>query len=119
MPSVECGGRSQKAVLWEATGFDGYGQPAVGQPEEILVRWDETDGESPDAIAIDAKVVMPRRVVEGSEMWLGSLDDYQSQATPPTRMRVVSRSSVPDVRGRKFHHTVGLARLSGATPNLA
>ena len=119
MVSVECGGRHQKAVLWEATGFDNYGQPVVGQPEEVLVRWDEADAESPDAIAINATVVMPRRVAEGSEMWLGSLDDYGAQATPPTRMRVVSRSSVQDTKGRKVHHTVGLARLSAAAPNLS
>jgi hypothetical protein len=119
MPAVECGGRTQKAVLWEATGLDDYGQPVVGQPEEVLVRWDETDAESPDAIAISATVVMPRRVAEGSEMWLGSLDDYGAQATAPTRMRVVSRSSVQDVRGRKVHHTAGLARLGAATPNFS
>lgn len=120
MPVMETGNLTQKAVLWAANGFDSYGEPKVDAGVEISVRWEDGRGEVTDAkgnaIAYDATVTVDRRITVGSIMWLGKLADY---ASTETKLRVVSFSEVPDVKGQNKWREVLLARLSDELPDLA
>lgn len=113
--------RFQKAVLWTFTGYDGHGEVKVNAAAEVDVRWEEGRREVLDAdgnnIAIDATVVVGQDIAVDSIMWLGALADV---ATPPVSlMQVVTKKSVPDVKGIKFRRTVGLVKYSNKLPTLA
>lgn len=117
MPPIETFHRHQTAVLWPATGFDGYGQPTVGAAVEIMVRWEATKRQVPDAagsnIALDAEAVVDRKIKPGSNMWLGKLADY---AAGETKFVVKDCVEVPDVKNRHVRRTVGLVRQSDTLP---
>lgn len=121
MPAIETSDCHQKAVLWAATGVDGYGNPIVSAAVEIDVRWEEERRESIDAfgnpIALDASVVVDREIAIDSILWLGELIDLPD---PPTDLKkVVSRSAVPDVKGRSFRRKVSLVNFSDELPTIA
>lgn len=118
MPSLESQFRKQKAVYWEANGYDGYGEPNVNTPVELDVRWVEKQLEATDAnggpIAIDATVVMDRKPPVGSVLWLGELADLPS---PPTDLKKVIMCDVtPDVKCRNTFYTAMLQKLSDKLP---
>jgi len=101
--------------------FDDEGQVTINAAVELDVRWEEGRKETLDpkgnVIAIDATVVVDRDIVVGSIMWEGALADV---ASPPVDLyQVVTRSKVPNVKGRKFRRTVGLMRYSDSLPTIA
>ncbi len=121
MPPIEIQDRTQRAVLWEASGTsDDYGKPKVIAPVEVLVRWDDTVSGSLDAqgnkTRVDATVTVDRAVPVDSIMRKGALVDVP---VPPTGLyRVASYSEVPDVKGRNFRRTVSLVRHSNTLPEI-
>lgn len=121
MPALEKLFRHQKAVLWEASGKDDYGEVTVDAAAEITVRWAERRREGVDpqgnTIAIDATAVVDREIAVGSIMWLGALVDLP---TPLTDLnQVVNYNSIPDIKGREFYRTVSLIKYGNTLPVLA
>lgn len=126
MPSIEYRSRFQKAVLWEANGFDSYGRPKVGNPVEISVRWKhsrkESIGSDGTPIAIDATVVVDRVIPVGSCMWLGELADWVGTGSNDDIkdvMQVVSHNVTPDVRNRHTMYTINLSFFKDQLPELS
>ena len=118
MPAIETSDLHQKAVLWTTSGFDDYGDPTIGSPVELNVRWETGQKESLDSqgntIALDSIAVVDQAVAVGSVMWLGALADVPS---PATDLRsVVGYSEIPDLKNREFRRTVSLMKLSNELP---
>lgn len=83
MPSQETAFRTQYAVLWPATGnYDAYGQPTIGSPVEIKVRWVSGESRAMDKqgnnIVLDGKAVVNRDIPLGSLMWEGRIRDLRT-----------------------------------------
>lgn len=121
MPPQETTARHQKAVLWEASGFDDNGEIKVNAAVELDVRWEEKQTESlgptGNTIKSDATVVVDQDIVIGSIMWPGIIDDL---ATPPVDLwQVIDFSKIPDIKGRINRRGVLLIRYSNELPTLA
>ncbi len=82
MPHQELGYRRQKAVLWpfDGTSYDNYGQPKIGEPVQLRVRWVTARREVKDAqgnnVALDATAIVDRKITVGSTMALGDIGDW-------------------------------------------
>ncbi len=121
MPQLETDCLFNNAVLWMASAnvFDGYGEHKVTATKvQLDVRWEERNTEAIDpqgnAIAVDALVVVDRKITIGSIMWKGCLVNV---AVPPVNLyEVVTRNSVDDVKGRNTRRVVGLRRYSNELP---
>lgn len=120
MPDIEVSDLDQTAVLWPATGaVDRYGEPAVGDGEEIAVRWEWRQSEAPGpqggTILLDAVAVVNQAITKGSLMWLGELADWPGTADGGDEdvMRVATYGEIPDLKGRSIRRVVGLQRHKG------
>ena len=121
MPSQETTSRHQKAVYWEANGFDDNGEPKVDAAVELDVRWEERKTETLDprgnTIAADATVIVDQDIVVGSIVWPGALEDV---ADPPVDLwTVIDFSKIPDIKGRAYRRFALLMRYSNELPELA
>lgn len=118
--NMEHADRHQTAVLWEATGFDEFGNVTVSSPVELKVRWQsirqeltQTDG---TVKATDSSVVVNRQITEGSIMRLGTL---ATTPNPPTNLkRVVRYNETPSLKNRFVRQTVDLETAKGVLPTL-
>lgn len=118
MPAPEANGREQDAVLWEATGrYDAEGRHLIGEPREIEVRWLRKrrmgTAANGSPVMLDATVVTVEEIAVGSNMWLGTLDDWYGvgSAGDATEVHeVVSYDETPDVKGREVYRTLSLIR---------
>jgi hypothetical protein len=129
MPRVSLRNRYQKVLLWRATGAnDNYGQPVVGEPEEIRVRWNTGRSEALDnngtKVSLDASLVVAERIPLGSLMWLAPLQGANTDTALAQWYGVGSGSAVPDtelmyvktynesrdIRNRISARTVGLMK---------
>lgn len=130
MPPIEDQDRHQTAVLWQATGrTDRKGVPILQPPEEVVVRWEsvrsESRGEEGDRRTLDATVITHRDIPVGSQMWLGTLDDYMgstgtgSAGADDEMMEVISADKTPDIVGRSYQRSLGLAFVRDKTPRTA
>ena len=118
MPHQESSHRNQKALLWEATGaFDNYGQPVVGDAEEIDVKWQWSKMGSRQPMIgsrpIEAIVHVGREISEGSHMLLGDEEEWLSGSGVSDNdvYEVVSYQEATDVKGRGTRRLVKLARF--------
>ena len=120
MPSIETAWRYQKAVLWEKTGVNDYGEDVVSStPVEISVRWENKQSDMLDPVGatvrVDAQVVVAQEVAVGSRMWEGSLSEWLGTGSVGVESDVcivVAIDRVPDIKARKIRRTLGL-KLSG------
>jgi hypothetical protein len=118
VPGFEIRDLYQRAVLWPATGGnDRFGQPTVGAPVEIAVRWldiEETVMDPKGNLwALKAKVVVAQQVKMGSRMWLGQLSDWYAtgSAGQPDDLTVcISFDRTPDMKNRWQRRELGLMR---------
>lgn len=121
MPPHELAWRYQKAVLWAAREVRGrvvvdeHGEPRVGAPEEIEVRWVFGRTEALDSmgntVSVDATAVVDRRIPEGSNMWLGCLEDWVGTGSGDEEsnvMYVKAYNEALDIKGRVTARTIGL-----------
>lgn len=124
-PCVSQPDRHTYVVVWDVdtTGEDDFGQPRVSDtPDEILVRWEQTDREVYDPagnkIAVDVQLTVNRDVLPGSAVWRGRIDDLTgTDPVPPGDVRrVVSFDKIPDAKGRAFARSCTLARLKNSLP---
>lgn len=107
--------------------MDKFGEPVVGAPQEIMVRWEETSQELRTAtgqvITILALLVLGQRVNQGDILWKGTLANLPTGTSflgeQDNLMQVVSYESIPDVKGRFYERTAKLARYRGTLPNLS
>lgn len=121
MPPIETDELNQSAVLWPIDGYDEYGKPRVSSEyEQIQVRWEWVDRETPNPFGnplnLDANVVVDQVIAEGSKMWLGEFDDYDTDALDNRVMEVVRYHETPDLKGRHIRRVVGLRRYQGTLP---
>jgi hypothetical protein len=126
MPPPELTARTQNCVLWPFVSFDDHGRYRVGDPVDIVVRWQETRREirKPDGIlvAIEATAYVDREIVPDSLIWLGTVDDLPpgTGGTYPDNLKqVVTYEDVPDLKGRQHRRTVTLARYHAGPVNSA
>jgi len=134
MPAPELAFREQKAVYWEAIGFDEYGQyKRASFSNELSVRWVNKRRDAMDAkgniIATDATVVVDRYIPVGSIFYEGALSelagdvagtgtgtDFVPAADEVTLFEVMTYNETPDLKNRFIRRTVGLKRLSDTIP---
>lgn len=123
MPAPEKKDRRQKALWWQKTGVDNYGQPTVAPPVEIMVRWenkrDESISNTGEPIGIDASVQLGQRVYPGDLMWLGALEDWVGTGSNDTGneiMQVDSYDEVPNIKARKDPLRIAKLVLFKSTP---
>jgi hypothetical protein len=124
MPAPEITARFQRAILWPFVRFDDFGEPVVGDPEDVLVRWEfkQIDIRKPDGtpISLDAVAVVTQDIKTHSRMWLApdsaesAIDQWYGSGSAGAEnedvMEVVTFNRTPDVRARKTRRTVGLKR---------
>lgn len=121
MEQADC---HDKAVLWPLERIDSHGKPVVGQPEELDVRWVEKRREVSDnqggTITIEATVIVDQKIVEGSQMWKGRIEDLPAGVDFSTElqglMHVQSYTETPDVKGRVARRKVMLTRANNTLP---
>lgn len=120
MPSLGLAGRWQKAVLWNASGYNDYGELKVTSATgtELRVRWEDKKSIIQDPlrgpIEIDAVVYVGQAIAVGSVMWKGQLNDYTGAEQ---KWEVVRYEETPDLRGRDPVRLVYLRRLSAELPS--
>jgi hypothetical protein len=121
MPQPERASLLQCAVLWaheKAGGNDQFGQPLLGAPVQIPVRWENTKREfaRPDGttVTFDAQVFTDRFVRPYSVLWLGRLKDLPAgtdfHAAKHELFRVTACDGIPDIRNRIGEYELLLAR---------
>jgi hypothetical protein len=117
MPPIETDARFQKAVLWQMSGVDDYGEPRIDYTEELSVRWEDRRTQMPDPlgnmITVDATAVVDKRIEMESLVWKGEVDNLPGTsftAELDELMVVVAYTEVPDVKGRFYRRTVGLKK---------
>lgn len=120
MPPLQICALHQRCILWEKTGRNSRGEVIVTDlPLEIDCRWEWGQSEMIDpagtTVAVDAMVVVDRRIEIGSQMWLGLMKDLPPGTSfvdqPNELMWVAVYYEIPDDKGREFFRTVGLRRL--------
>ena len=122
MPAQELSHLYQTAVLWSVSGIDRYGQPTMDTPVEIHLRWDDSSHTSLDPqgnrVRVDATALVDQDIAVGSELWLGTLDDWVGTGTGQDDetivMTVKTFNSTPDVRGRYYTREIGMLKKASS-----
>lgn len=121
MPRIEKRLLNQKAVLWPRVGTDRNGEPTVGSPLEINVRWEEDFRGSVDSqgtpIAVNGTIDVDRDITAGSILWLGELSDLPSPVTTGL-MEALTMDRIPDIKGRFFARSVTVKEWRAALPTV-
>jgi len=125
MPAQEAEYLFDKAVVWPFIGYTRDGQPKVGAPYEVWVRWltkrRETKDKQGNTICLDGQAILEEDVLVDSVMRFGTLADWIQTGSdlPDTElMVVVTFDSTPDVKERDNYRCAGLMRYKN-TLNLA
>jgi hypothetical protein len=110
--------RHQKAVLWQANGFNELGETTVDTPVEISVRVEVGFVETLDArgniIATLTQMNVDREITLGSLLWIGKKKDLPDPV--PEVLEVIDYVEIPSVNGRKFDRWVKVMRHSNKDP---
>lgn len=133
----------QHAIMWAFLGYDRYGQPVVDFPVQICTRWITKRREVLDphgnTIALDAAVVVNRRIPMNSWIWKGTIEDwyngpgaddtiyemgtapgaqayyaYGSMAFDNELHEVKTYSETPNIKSRHAYKEVGVIRIPNA-----
>lgn len=122
MPDIEVQELNQWAVYWPAPSYDNYGEPVVGDPDEIQVRWvgKLAGGQDPagNKVGSTATVVLDRPILVGSLLWKGRMSDMPDLTFLPKSnvMVVVGYGETADIRGRALRRTVQVSRFASKLP---
>lgn len=124
MTSLETSSLHQKAVLWEYSGLDRYGDVTVSSPSEIDVRWEksvaENTGPETSAETSTIEVVVDQDIAIGSILRLGTLSSISDleDSEIDELYQVVDNTKIPDIKGRSFYRSVTLNRRSNSLPTV-
>src|SRR5665213_596757 len=118
MPSTTIRWLYQRAVLFPFVGvYDAFGQPTLGVPVEIPVRWITKRREILDkhgnTIALDASADVAQTIKVDSVIWLGTLANWNGTGSglPDTELMMVkSYDETPDGKGRSLKRNIGMMR---------
>ena len=135
MPGFETLDRLQKAVLWPYLRRSAEGEPVVGPPVPLMVKWTDQLQNVMDpkgnTITCDATAVVDRDVAIDSIMWLGSLQDlpgalmnqdpgtgFEPEGVPWASglMQVKTMGRASDIKNRFTRRTVGMLRFKNQLP---
>lgn len=99
----------QTAVYWGVKRFDANGRPMYNQPIQIKCRWEDTNEQFVDAQGHDqvtkSIVMVDRKLVVQGVLWLGKLQDLQSESEPFKNVGafdIKKFDNIPDRRAKKF-----------------
>jgi len=105
----------QDAVYWGVSDFDGNGKPIYEQAIEIKCRWEDKGEQYVDKTGHDhvsnSVVIVDRDLVEQGVLWLGKLQDVESQQAPLENegaYEIKKRDKIPDRATKKFFRRVFL-----------
>jgi hypothetical protein len=106
---------NQKAVYWAHVGDNESGEPEFDEPIEIRCRWDDLHEEFLDrngaTVISRARVMVDRDTPERGRLWLGVLEDLESESDPEANYgayEIRNFSKVPNRQGTKFVRTAML-----------
>lgn len=133
MPALSAWSRRHKALLWVPTGVYGAdGRPLVGEPSEIMVRWDDNrktmPGPNGQPIAVDATAVMGQAVVLQSLLWLApdqtpgsetAMNQWYGSGSAGSQiglMEVVADQGGADLKSRQSRLVAGLVVYKDSLP---
>lgn len=95
--------RRQKTVYWPFIKADVNGNPIVGNPIEIMTRWEfnkrGTRNPQETSVQYDATVDVDREIRDGSQLWLGAINDLPGNPSPLFTTKMFE--SVPSIKGNK------------------
>lgn len=117
--------RTQRAVLWAATGVDRQGVSILAQGIELFVRWESGNRTTRKNIGtVDMKLFVDRKIPLGSVMWLGKLADLPDPNSVPAfdgveLFEVIEYQFFPYLKGRDMVQNVLLMRKDAQIPNPA
>lgn len=110
----------QKAVLWAFSSLDNYGNPVIASPVEIDCEWPQSvtssNASQGDTESESDQIVVNLDIPLGSILWFGRYNDLTDSPTP--LYKVVSRSNSPDIKGRNFRKSVGVALFRNTLPTV-
>jgi len=109
---------TQDIVYWDLSSVDGYGRETFVSPVEIKGRWQSTneivmDKNGEEKVSM-ARVFVLQQVTEGGYLYVGTLDDLDSDPIDPTvidgALRVIATGKTPPMRGTtiEFMYTAHL-----------
>jgi hypothetical protein len=110
----------QAAVWWRRTGTGPDGEPLIGPPAEIDVRWRGMLSEVPDArgqiLGLDATALAWADVNPGDLLWKGRLADWNEAAHGQELMLVTSFADTMPLRNGRVRRTLGMKRFRATLP---
>lgn len=99
----------EKAVYWPYEGVDDFGQDKFGFPVEINCRWSQKSelylNATGEEVVSNAVVMVDRKLVLGSLLWHGKLEDLQHWDKPrdnPEAGEVKRMDEIPDRRIKEY-----------------
>jgi len=123
MPRLATNKLDQDAVLYAAADGDtlnSVGERTLAAGVDLSVRWEERQKEALDGqgntITLDATAIVGQEILIGSLLWHGALADLPSPVTD--LYKVVTRSTIPSIRGDQTRRVLGLQRYSDSLPSL-
>lgn len=122
MPALEDSDLNEKAVIWPRVGADANGNPIVGDPEEIDVKWNERRGRirlGNETSDYEAEIQVDQDILIGSAIWHGELADWSGVRPEESRdvMEVIAFQKTPDLKGREYLREIVVRRLRNSWPN--
>jgi len=126
VPDITESGFHQWAVYWPFSGWDRWGQPTVGPPQQVPVsQWVTKRTKAVDpklgTITLDATSRCYKPLKVDSHIWLGTLEEWYgtagtgsgsgSTAVDDELMVIRTYTETPDVKGRFSEKTIGMQRL--------
>lgn len=98
--------RQQKAVYWEPSGTDDYGNPKYSDPIELKVRWEDTAAEYLDkggetAVSRSKIMMKDEHLKLDGILWKGKLADLIDDVNPyanPGASEINQLSEIPTLK---------------------
>jgi hypothetical protein len=107
--------RKQSAVLWSYLGEDSNGDPTWDAPEQILVRWEDKEGDGEAFAQFRAGVYVGKDLIARDHLLLGELgSSTSSDPEDEESWEVVGFSKLPDLRAKEFLRQVTITPTARA-----
>lgn len=132
MPEPELNDRYQRALIWNKTGEDRYGETLRDDPVEHMVRWEqkrvEMKDEDGNPLVLDGFLHVVTDIPVGSTVWVApdstysALDQWYGTGSSTADdekeiMLVETKNYTPDLRNRVVRRTLGMRRYKATLPD--